>query len=87
MLTALGDTYFAKGEFKSGEQALLSALHCPNMFGNPIIHLRLGQCQFELGDIHTAKKQFQQVLQQGGKVLFEKEKNQYFDLLQEPTNP
>ena len=32
-----------------GWDALLTAMHCPDAIGNPFLHLRLGQCQFELG--------------------------------------
>ena len=77
VLTALGDAYFAKGDFKNGKEALLSALHCPHATGNPIIHLRLGQCLYELGESQAAWQQFQQTLENSGEDLFSKEDPKY----------
>ena len=77
VLTALGDAYFAKGDFKNGKEALLSALHCPKARGNPVIHLRLGQCLFELAEQDAARRQFELVLQNGGETLFHKEDAKY----------
>ncbi len=81
ILTALGDAYFAKGDFKNGKEALVSALHCPNTRGNPIIHLRLGQCLFELDELDSARKQFEQVLENGGEQLLQKEDPKYWQSL------
>lgn len=81
ILTAMGDTYFAKGDFNNGKESLLSALHCPKALGNPIIHLRLGQCLFELGEVTLAQQQFQQVRQYGGEELIDKVDDKYRTLL------
>ena len=81
VLTALGDAYFAKGDYSSGREALSSALHCPNALGNPTIHLRLGQCLYELGETGSAYQQFLRVREQGGAELFEKEDDKYMALL------
>lgn len=77
ILTALGDTYFAKGDYKNGQQALLSALHCPEADGNPSIHLRLGQCLYEMGKNEEALAQFQRVLEHGGESILLKEDPKY----------
>ncbi|MGK0500982.1 MAG: tetratricopeptide (TPR) repeat protein [Oceanicoccus sp.] len=69
VLTALGDAYVAKGDFVSGREALESALHCPQTQGNPIIHCRLGQCLFELGELAGAKQQWAVVTANGGEQL------------------
>ena len=86
ILTALGDAYFIKGDYDNGCEALSSALHCPNAKGNPIIHLRLGQCYFELGELDRAQEQFQWVKQQGAEDLFAKEHNKYLQLLLTETS-
>ena len=78
ILTALGDAYLAKGEYESAKEALLSALHCPKTLGNPIIHLRLGECLQELDQVAEAKEQFQLVIDNGGEALFAKEKPTYY---------
>ncbi|MFT5692345.1 MAG: tetratricopeptide (TPR) repeat protein [Oceanicoccus sp.] len=77
VLTAIGDAYFAKGDFENGKQALLSAMHCPLASGNPIIHLRLGQCHFELAEYGAARDQFSQVISQGNLALLKKENPKY----------
>ena len=85
VLTALGDAYFAKSDFQNGEQALLSALHCPDAKGNPIIHLRLGQCLYELGNTEAARLQFQHAIDSGGKALFEREDEKYIRAMEAST--
>src|SRR5262245_22618827 len=49
ILAAIGDARYMSGEFERGRDTLLAAMHCPDAIGNPFLHLRLGQCQFELG--------------------------------------
>ena len=78
ILTALGDAYFTKGDFDNGREALSSALHCPKAMGNPIIHLRLGQCLFELNEQEKAAQQFELVRNHGGEALINKEDPKYF---------
>jgi tetratricopeptide (TPR) repeat protein len=80
VLTALGDAYFAKGDFSNGKESLLSALHCPKALGNPVIHLRLGQCLFELGETALAQQQLRLVRQYGGQQLIDKEEPKYHAL-------
>ena len=54
ILAAIGDTHYVSGEFERGRDSLLTAMHCPDAIGNPFLHLRLGQCQFELGNRERA---------------------------------
>ena len=86
VLTALGDAYFKKGDYSNSCEALNSALHCPECDNNPFVHLRLGQSYFELNAIEDAKKHFQQVLDQQGKLLFEQEHSKYLSSLLPPSN-
>lgn len=81
VLTALGDAYFTKGDYKNGQQALLSALHCPAGSGNPVIHFRLGQCLFELGNLDDARIQFNKAIDHGGKKLLEQANQDYWALV------
>lgn len=82
VLTALGDAYYSKKEYKQAKEALMSALHCPRALGNPTIHFKLGQCLYALGSIAAARTQFLIVVQQGGSALF-KNHNTYRALLGE----
>lgn len=86
VLTALGDAYFAKGDFKSGREALTSALHCPETLGNPFIHLRLGQCLFELNQFDAAREQFLLVKQHQKNDLFAAQHPKYQRLISEPVS-
>src|SRR3954468_308485 len=54
ILAAIGDTHYLSGQFEHGRDALLKAMHYPEAIGNPFLHLRLGQCQFELGNRERA---------------------------------
>jgi len=55
LLTAIGDVLFSMGRFDDAREALRECMHCPDAIGNPFIHLRLGQVQFELGNLVRAK--------------------------------
>lgn len=47
ILAAIGDANFFGGDFVAGRDNLALAMHCPDAIGNPFLHLRLGQCQYE----------------------------------------
>lgn len=66
VLTAIGDAYYAKGEFSNAVEALNSALHCPDGTDNPLIHLRLAQCHQSLGDTDAAQARFISAAETGG---------------------
>ena len=82
VLTAIGDTYFAQRNWSSGIEALRSATHCPGARGNPFIHLRLGQCLYESGELDLARNEFLRVKDHGGGELLTKEDNKYRELLE-----
>ena len=81
VLTAIGDTNFLNNDFQAGLDNLTSALHCPEGVGNPFIHLRLGQCAFELGNLEKATDEFTRVYALEGETIFEDEAPKYFDFL------
>src|SRR5688500_9405153 len=47
ILGAIGDANFHSEDFAAGRDNLGAAMHCPSAVGNPFLHLRLGQCQYE----------------------------------------
>ncbi|WP_375769537.1 tetratricopeptide repeat protein [Archangium gephyra] len=71
VLTALGDTCFQLGRFSEGRHALLGAARSSGGLGTPFIHLRLGQCELELGNPERAAEELARALKLGGEVLFE----------------
>ena len=78
LLTAIGDTYFRAESYEQARGALSDAMHCPGAIGNPFIHLRLGQAQFELGNLTRANDELTRAYMGAGKEIFEDEDPKYF---------
>jgi tetratricopeptide (TPR) repeat protein len=81
ILTAIGDTCFLMGDCVRGQQVLLEAIRCPEGAENPFIHLRLGQCELELGRKEVARKALLLALELGGDEVFEDEDEKYLQLI------
>ncbi|HQQ63832.1 MAG TPA: hypothetical protein PLF22_09690 [Pseudomonadales bacterium] len=84
VLTAIGDCYFCSEQYEQGKEALSSALHCPDMIDNPFVHLRLGQCLFELGIKNTACTHLGIAYDRGGRKMFEHEAPKYLIAARQP---
>jgi len=88
ILAAVGDANFLAGDFEAGRDNLSNAMHYPDAIGNPFLHLRLGQCQFELGNMRRAADELGRAFLLGGTGLFDKEDPKYLHWikpeLQEP---
>ncbi|MBP7866780.1 MAG: tetratricopeptide repeat protein [Acidobacteria bacterium] len=82
ILSAVGDSHFLNGDYSAGRDALLDAMCCPGGIGNSFIHLRLGQCQFELGSLDRAADELIRAYMGAGKNIFEDEDPKYFLFLQ-----
>jgi hypothetical protein len=54
-------------------------MHCPDAIGNPFIHLRLGQCQFEIGNLKRAADELARAFLMEGLALFEDEDPKYIE--------
>lgn len=83
IFTALGDVFFLSGDHERARAALLEATHCPGGIGNPFIHLRIGQAQFELGNEILALDEFTRAYMGGGKDVFRGEDGKYFALVEQ----
>lgn len=81
ILAAVGDACFQGGDFKAGREALTAAAGCPGAGENPFIHLRLGQCLFELGELDRAAEELAHPLVTVGPDLFAHEDPKYFRFL------
>src|SRR5687768_6569360 len=55
LLTAIGDVLFLEGNYTEALAPLQTAVRCPGGLGNPFLHLRLGQVQYELHNFARAK--------------------------------
>ena len=81
LLTAIGDSNFLNENFKSGVENFTSAMNCPNGIGNPFLHLRLGQCQYEMGNLKKAAEELTRAYAIEGKDIFDGENSKYFEFL------
>lgn len=86
ILAAVGDANLFAGDYTAGRDHLSTAMHCPGGIGNPYLHLRLGQCQFELGDLDRAADELTRAYMGGGDEIFEDEEK-YFEFLKTRIQP
>ena len=81
ILISLGDCFFLMDKFDLSYSYLIEALHCPNGIGNPFLHLRLGQVQFELGNFERSQDELTRAYMGGGIDIFNEEDKKYIDFL------
>lgn len=81
ILAAVGDANFLGGDFEAGCDNLSTVMHCPGAIEVPFLHMRLGQCQFEVGDQASALDELLRAYLVGGAGLFHGEDPKYLDLL------
>jgi tetratricopeptide (TPR) repeat protein len=82
ILAAVGDANFLSGDFVAGRDNLANAMHCPDAVGNPFLHLRLGQCQLETGNLDRAADELMRAYMGGGPEIFEDDDRKYIEFLQ-----
>lgn len=87
VLAALGDAYFLSAHFEFGADAFEQALACPGGFGNPFVHLRLGQCELERGAAPKAAEHLARAYMLEGKEIFAREEAKYFEFVKTRLSP
>ncbi|MEC5384325.1 hypothetical protein VVD49_01250 [Uliginosibacterium sp. H3] len=87
LLVAIGDANFLSKHYEYAQRALSDAMHCPNAIGNPFIHLRLGQSQFELGNKKRAADELARAYMGAGAEIFKTEDPKYFAFLKTVLKP
>lgn len=87
LLAAIGDANFLGNDFEAGRDNLSLAMHCPRAIGNPFLHLRLGQCHFELGDLDRAADELARAYMAEGEPIFEDEDPKYLAFLKTKLEP
>jgi tetratricopeptide (TPR) repeat protein len=87
ILSAIGDLYFAEGKFEKAIGAFQDAVGCPGGLGNPFIHLRLGECFFELGDQLRAADELTRAYMGAGREVFDTEDPKYLTFLATRLKP
>lgn len=83
LLTSLGEAYYFDGEYSQAHAALAKVIYVPGTIGNPLIHLRLGEVQFELGNTRRATDELLRAYMGGGEEIFEDEDEKYFAFLKQ----
>ena len=86
ILAAIGDANFLGGDFVAGQDNLAKAMHCPDAIGNPFLHLRFGQCQFELGNLDRAADELVRAYMGAGDEIF-KGADKYFAFIKTRLKP
>ncbi|WP_257461719.1 tetratricopeptide repeat protein [Archangium lipolyticum] len=71
VLTAIGDACFHLGLFSESRHALHGAMRSAGGRGVPFLHMRLGQCELELGNLDRAADEFARAYEAGGRELVE----------------
>ncbi len=87
ILAAIGDANFLRGAFAHGRESLAAAMHCPGAIGNPFLHLRLGQCQLELGQHERAADELARAYMGAGYDIFSNDDPKYFAFLKTRLQP
>jgi tetratricopeptide (TPR) repeat protein len=87
LLAAIGDANFLGGDYNAGRENLSMAMHCPGAPGNPFLHLRLGQCQLELGNQDRAADELARAYMAEGHELFRNEDPKYLAFLKSRLDP
>jgi len=81
ILGAVGDANYLAGDYVAGRDNLSTAMHCPGAIGNPFIHFRLGQCQFEIGNHDRAANELMRAYVGGGREIFDGDDPKYYQFL------
>jgi tetratricopeptide (TPR) repeat protein len=87
ILAAIGDVYFLSGDYAAAHEKLTMAMQAPGAVGNPFLHLRLGQVQFELGNEQRAADELARAYLKEGKTLFDGEDPKYLDFIKGKLRP
>ena len=81
ILGSIGDADYLSGDFEAGKDNLAGAITCPDGLGNPFLHLRLGECEFELNHLDQAAEELTRAYRAAGAEIFEEEDPKYFAFL------
>lgn len=81
ILVAIADALFLDERFEEALINLKNAIECPEGFGNPFIHLRLGQCYYETGNLNQAAEELVRAYGLEGEEIFEDDDPKYLKFL------
>ncbi len=82
ILGAKGDACFLLGDFTAGEEAFKLCMSHGGL-NNPFIHMRYGQCLFELDEKEKALHEFAMVHLKAGAAIFAEDDKKYLEYFKE----
>lgn len=82
-LCSIGELHFLQGEWNLAFEDFSEAVKCREGLGNPHIHMRLGQLQYERGNMQRAADEFMRAYMGAGNDMFGGEDPKYFDLIRQ----
>lgn len=83
VLAALGEIKFRQRKYEEAKNLFLRAVQGPKGLGNPYIHLRIGQGQFETGNLDGAKENLARAYMGAGPDIFQQEDAKYIAFLRQ----
>lgn len=81
ILTAIGDVNYLTEDYLTGVENFSEVFKCPNAIGNPFLHMRLGQCLFEIEQTEKALEELFKAYMCGGYEIFSDENPKYLTYL------
>jgi tetratricopeptide (TPR) repeat protein len=87
ILASAGEVYVRHKRYDKALHSFRSAVRCPNGLGNPYVHLRLGQIEFEMGNQKDAADELTRAYMGAGEEIFEKEDSKYLSFLKTILRP
>ncbi len=87
ILGTIGDVNYQAGDYEAGRNNLSNSMLCPGAFGNAFLHLRLGQCEFELNSLDRAADDLARAFIVQGKEIFKQEDPKYLEFVKSRLEP
>lgn len=87
LLAAIGDANFLNRDYVACRDNLSVAMHFSGAIGNPFLHLRLGQCQYELGNMKRAADELARAYLLEGKKIFKNDDPKYLTFIKSKLKP
>ena len=87
LISAMGDAKFHLKEFSQSQELFQQAADFYRGAGNPVVHMRIGQCALELADEDGAADQLAEAFSLAGKEIFSNEDTKYYQFLRERVAP
>jgi len=81
LLAAIGDAHYLAGEYFLALSAFTDAIRAPHGLGNAFLHLRRGQCLFEIGEKTSAADELMRAYMGGGPEILRAEDPKYLEYL------